>query len=143
MFKKALTILCPQKHSHYHVHKSCPADLPIRVGWKLKKCINEKNTMWFPFSYVCRTEKYNYFPILRYFSYRGRNIKMVKMAKYGHFEYVVEYLIWVSIKRYWTCKLALACQNWIYCIRLKENIQKPSKTECFRIQLLYFSVLHI
>ena len=101
----------------------------------MKKCINEKSTMWFPFSYICRTEKYNYFQILRYFSYRGRNIKMVKMAKYGHFEYVVEYPIWVSIKRYWTGKLALACQNWIYCIRLKENVQKPSKTECFRIQL--------
>ena len=83
--------------------------------------------MWFPFSYLCRTEKYNYFQILRYFSYRGRNIKMVKMAKYGHFEYVVEYPIWVSIKRYWTGKLALACQNWIYCIRLKENVQKPQK----------------
>ena len=61
--------------------------------------------------------------------------KMSKMAKYRHFEYVVEYPIWVSIKRYWTGKLALACQNWIYCIRLKENVQKPSKTECFRIQL--------
>ena len=57
------------------------------------------------------------------------------MAKYGHFEYVVEYPIWVSIKRYWTGQLALACQNWIYCFRLKENVQKPSKTECFRIQL--------
>ena len=44
------------------------------------------------------------------------------MAKYGHFEYVVDYPIWVSIKRYWTGKLALACQNWIYCIRLKENV---------------------
>ena len=110
-------------------------DMDIRVGWKLKKSINEKSTMWFPFSYICRTEKYNYFQILRYFSYRGRNIKMVKMAKYGHFEYVVEYPIWVSIKRYWTGKLAIACQNWVYCIRSVENLQKPSKTECFRIQL--------
>ena len=59
--------------------------------------------------------------------------KMVKMAKYGHFEYVVEYPIWVSIKRYWTGKLALASQNWIYCIRFVVNVQKPSKTECFRI----------
>ena len=42
--------------------------------------------------------------------------KMVKMAKYGHFDYVVEYPIWVSFKRYWTGKLALACQNWIYCV---------------------------
>ena len=53
--------------------------------------------------------------------------KMVIMAKYGHFEYVVEYPIWVSIKRYWTGKLALACQNWIYCIRLKGNVQEPPK----------------
>ena len=52
--------------------------------------------------------------------------KMVKMAKFGHFEYVVEYPIWVSIKRYWTGKLALASQNWIYCIRLKENVNKNS-----------------
>ena len=104
------------------------------VGWveNLKKCINEKSTMWFPFSYICRTEKYNYFQILRYFSYRGRNIKIVKMAKYGHFEYVVEYPIWVSIKRYWTGKLALACQNLIYCLRLNKNVQKPSKTERFQ-----------
>ena len=42
-----------------------------------------------------------------------RASKMVKMAKYGHFEYVVEYPIWMSIKRYWTGKLALACHNWI------------------------------
>ena len=101
----------------------------------MKKCINEKITMWFPFSYICRTEKYNYFPILRYFSYRGRNIKMLKMAKYGHFEYVVEYPIWVSIKGYWTGKLALACQNWIYCIRFLENVQKPYNTEFFGIQI--------
>ena len=110
--------------SNLYIHLSI---CTFRVGWKLKKCINEKSTMWFPFSYICRTEKYNYFQILRYFSYRGRNIKMVKMAKYGHFEYVVEYPIWVSIKRYWTGKLALACQNWIYCIRLKENFQKHKR----------------
>ena len=36
--------------------------------------------------------------------------KMVKMAKYGNFEYVVEYPIWVSIKSSLTGKLALACQ---------------------------------
>ena len=61
--------------------------------------------------------------------------EIVKKAKYGHFEYVVEYPLWVSIKRYLTGKLALACQNWIYCIRFVENVQKPSKTEGFRIQL--------
>ena len=51
------------------------------------------------------------------------------------FNFVVEYPTWVSIKRYLTDKLALAYQNWIYCIRFVENVQKPSKTECFRIQL--------
>ena len=43
------------------------------------------------------------------------------------FNFVVGYPLWVSIKRYWTGKLALACQNWIYFIRLKENVQKPLK----------------
>ena len=57
---------------------------------------------------------------------------MTIMAKYGHFEYVVEYPIWVSIKRYWTGKLALACQNWIYCIRLKENVKKLPKIAVFQ-----------
>ena len=58
------------------------------------------------------------------------------MAKYGYFEYIVEHPIWVSIKRYWTGKLALAYQNWIYFIRFLENVQKPLKTELFRIQLI-------
>ena len=53
--------------------------------------------------------------------------KMAIMAKYGHFEYLVEYPIWVSIKRTWTGKLALAGQNLIYLICLKENVQKPPK----------------
>ena len=44
-----------------------------------------------------------------------------KMDKNGHFEYVVKYPIWVSIKRYLAGKLTLACQN------IKENVQKPSK----------------
>ena len=87
--------------------------------------------MWFPFSYICRTEKYDYFQIFRYFSYRGCNIKMVKMAKYGHFEYVVEYPIWVSIKKTLTGKSAIDGQILIYCIRFEE-IPKPSKTECFQ-----------
>ena len=29
-------------------------------------------------------------------------------------------------------KLALACQNLIYCLRLNKNVQKPSKTERFQ-----------
>jgi len=40
-------------------------------------------------------------------------LKIVKMVRYGHFEYVVEYPIWVSIKRSLAGKLALACQNWM------------------------------
>ena len=40
-------------------------------------------------------------------------------------DFVAEYPILVSIKRYLRGKLALACQNWIYCIRFKENDQKP------------------
>ena len=39
------------------------------------------------------------------------------------FNFFVEYPTWVFIKRYLTGKLALACQNLIYCIRLKENVQ--------------------
>ena len=45
--------------------------------------------------------------------------------KKSKFNFVVEYPTWVSIKRYLTGKLALACQIWIYCIRLKENVKKP------------------
>ena len=49
---------------------------------------------------------------------------MAIMAKYGHFEYLVEYPIWVSIKRTLTGKLVLAGQNLIYCICLRENVQQ-------------------
>ena len=52
--------------------------------------------------------------------------------KKSKFNFVVEYPTWVSIKRYLTGKLALACQNLIYCLRLNKNVQKPSKTEHFR-----------
>ena len=62
---------------------------------------------------------------------------MVIMAKNGHFDYLVEYPIWVSIKRTLTGKLALASQNLIYCIRFEENIQKPSKTECFQNSAIF------
>ena len=43
--------------------------------------------------------------------------KMAIKAKYGHFEYLEEYLIWVSIKRTLTGKLAVDGQNLIYCVR--------------------------
>ena len=49
-----------------------------------------------------------------------------KMAKYGHLEYLVEYPT-----------LMLDGQNLNYCIRFEENVQKPYKTECFRIQPTY------
>ena len=51
--------------------------------------------------------------------------------KKSKFNFVVEYPTWVSIKRYLTGKLALACQIWIYCIRLKENVQKHLKIVVF------------
>ena len=51
--------------------------------------------------------------------------------KKSKFNFVVEYPTWVSIKRYLTGKLALACQIWIYCIRLKENVQKHPKIAVF------------
>ena len=54
-------------------------------------------------------------------------IKMANRSKYSNFNFVVEYPTWVSIKRTLTGKLALACQNLIYCIGLKENVQKPPK----------------
>ena len=52
---------------------------------------------------------------------------MVKMAKYGHFVYFVEYSIWVSIKRYWLGKLALACQN----VKINSHINENSKKYFF------------
>ena len=54
-----------------------------------------------------------------------------KAIKKSKFNFVVEYPIWVSIKRYLTGKLALACHNLIYCIRLKENVQKHPKIAAF------------
>ena len=51
--------------------------------------------------------------------------------KKSKFNFVVEYPTWVSIKRYLTGKLALACQIWIYCIHLKENAQKHPKITVF------------
>ena len=56
---------------------------------------------------------------------------MANMAKYGHFEYLVEYPIWVSIKKTLTGKLALAGQHLIHFICLKENVQKPLKIDEF------------
>ena len=57
--------------------------------------------------------------------------KMANKSKYGNFNFVAEYPIWVAIKRYLTGKLALACPNWVYCIRLKENVLKHPKIGVF------------
>ena len=54
-------------------------------------------------------------------------LKIAKRSKYGNFNFVVEYPIWVSIKRTLTGKLALAGQNLIFMVRFQENVQKPPK----------------
>ena len=46
------------------------------------------------------------------------------MAKYGNFEYFIEYQIWVWIKKTLTGKLVLDGLNLINCIGFKENVQK-------------------
>ena len=48
------------------------------------------------------------------------------------FNFVEEYLIWVSIKRTLTGKLAVDGQNLIYCAQFGENVQKLSKSGCFQ-----------
>ena len=58
--------------------------------------------------------------------------KFYRAIKKSKFNFFVEYPTWVSIKRYLTGKLALACQNLIYWLRLNKNVQKPSKTERFQ-----------
>ena len=45
------------------------------------------------------------------------DLKMANRSKYGNFNFVVEYPIWVSIKRTLTGKLALDGQNFIYCVQ--------------------------
>ena len=41
-------------------------------------------------------------------------------------QYLVEYPIWVSIKRTLTGKLAVGGQKFIYCAQFGENVQKLS-----------------
>ena len=55
------------------------------------------------------------------------DFKMANRSKYGNFNFVVEYPIWVSIKRTLTGKLAVDGQNFIYCPQFIENIQKHPK----------------
>ena len=64
------------------------------------------------------------------------DFKMANRSKYGNFNFVVEYPIWVSIKRTLTGKLAVGGQNFIYCVQLKENVQKPSKSERSQISAI-------
>ena len=45
------------------------------------------------------------------------DFKMANRSKYSDFNFVVEYPIWVSIKRTLTGKLAVAGQNSIYCVQ--------------------------
>ena len=51
------------------------------------------------------------------------NFKMANKSKYSNFNDVVEYPIWVSIKRTWTGKLAVDGQNIIYCPHSEGNNQ--------------------
>ena len=50
-----------------------------------------------------------------------------RAIKKSKFNFVVEYPIWVSIKRTLTGKLAVDGQKINYFVRLEENVQKPSK----------------
>ena len=57
------------------------------------------------------------------------DFKMANRSKYGNFNFVVEYPIWVSIKRTLTGKLAVGGQNFIYCVQFQENVEKLSETK--------------
>ena len=49
------------------------------------------------------------------------DFKMANKSKYGNFNFVVEYPIWVSIKRTLTGKLAVGGQNFIYCVQFQKR----------------------
>ena len=53
------------------------------------------------------------------------DLKMAYRSKYGNFNFVVEYPIWVSIKRTLTGKMAVNGQIFTYCPQFQENVQKP------------------
>ena len=55
------------------------------------------------------------------------NFKMDKRSKYCNFNFVVEYPIWVSIKRTLTGEWAVDGQNVIYCPQFIENIKNLKK----------------
>ena len=60
-------------------------------------------------------------------------LKITKRSKYGNFNFVVEYPIWVSIKRTLTGKLAVDGQNLIYGDRFEEKVQIWQFQLCRRI----------
>ena len=53
--------------------------------------------------------------------------KIANRSNNGNFYFIVDYPIWVSIKRTFTGKLAVDGQNFIYCPQFIENVQKPPK----------------
>ena len=55
------------------------------------------------------------------------DLKMANRSKYGNFNFVVEYPIWVSIRRTSEGELAVDGQNFIYCPQFIENVQEPPK----------------
>ena len=57
----------------------------------------------------------------------GQEEMATKMAKFGNFEKLVRYPIWVSIKSTLAGKLAPAGRNLMYFLRFQENVQKPPK----------------
>ena len=60
------------------------------------------------------------------------DLKIAKRSKYGNFNFVVEYPLWVSIKRTLTGKLVVDGQNFIYCVQIQENVKKQSESERFQ-----------
>ena len=64
-------------------------------------------------------------------------LKIAKRSKYGNLNFVVEYPIWVSIKRTLTGKLAVDGQNFIYCAQSEEYVQKLSKSWRFQNSAIF------
>ena len=60
------------------------------------------------------------------------HLNIIKKSKSN---FVLEYPIWVSIKKTLTGKLAVDGQNFIYCVRFQENVKKPKNQSVLRYQL--------
>ena len=65
------------------------------------------------------------------------NFKMANRSKYDNFNFVVEYPLWVSIKRTLTGMLAVSGRKFIYCAQFGENIQKLSKSGRFQNSAIF------